>query len=124
LDDSPEGLEEVYHFRHPELLVSATDTRNVLENFDYHQDILQKKKFAKFSYLVAIPWGILLILSVIGQGWQGGWKLDTSEFIAVVTTTTGSVFGFAYVLGRYLYGSKAYSSKTIANDSVQSDASK
>lgn len=110
------------HFGRPDLLINTDDTRNNLENIDYRNDIWQKRNFARFSYCVAVPWCALLILSVIGQGWSGGWQLDATEFIAVVTTTTGSVFGFAYVLGRYLYGSKGYRSQTAANDSAQSDS--
>ncbi|MEZ5823959.1 MAG: hypothetical protein R3C97_04235 [Geminicoccaceae bacterium] len=123
LDDTPRSIEELHHFENPELLLSSQDTRNVLENFDYRQDIIQKSWFSKFSYAISLPWCALLIFVIAAQGYEGGWGVESAEFIAIVTTTTASVFGFAYVLGRYLYGSKAYQSKTSAQDSAQSDGS-
>lgn len=121
LDETPTAEEEFQHFGMPELLLDTKNTRDYLENLDYSRDIRQKKHFARFSYCVAVPWFLLLVCSVVAQGYDGGWQLEVPEFVALVTTTTGSIFGFAYVLGRFLYGSKGYRSETSSKDSVQSE---
>ena len=36
IDETPEGYEEAYLFRNPDLLTSPKDTRDILENMDYH----------------------------------------------------------------------------------------
>jgi hypothetical protein len=65
-------------------------------------------------------WALTLIAVVFLQGFDL-LALTQTEFVAVVTTTTASVFGLVYVVGRYLFGSKAYESKTKAADSVAND---
>lgn len=121
IDESPEGYEEDYLFRNPDLLTSSKDTRDLLENMDYHGDIASKKSFKCFAYCVGGVWAALLVYVVFGQGYAGGFQLEKEEFIAIVSTTTASVFGFAYIVGRYLFGSKAYQSKTTVSESVQSE---
>ena len=119
LDSTPEGIEEAWHFDNPNALLSLEDTRNALENHDYSQDIQGKKHFRSFATKVGGWWSVTLIALIIAQGAPFiPYQLEIEEFIAVVTTTTASIFGIVYVIGRYLYGSKAYASKTTANDSV------
>jgi hypothetical protein len=117
IDQTPTGEEESALFNRPALLTSTRDTRDLLENADYHGDILGKRRFGYFAIKVGKLWAITLVLVVFMQGW-GILQLEPEEFIAVVSTTTASVFGLVYVVGRYLFGSKAYESKTKAIDSV------
>ncbi len=119
IDETPSGPEEEWHFEHPLAHVSETDTRDALENHDYSLDIEGKEDFRKFAKRVGWGWTLLLVIVVLAQGFDFiPFTLKTEEFIAVVTTTTASIFGLTYVVGRYLYGSKAYVSKTAAGDSV------
>jgi len=56
------------------------------------------------------------------QGAPEGWKLEKEEFIALITTATAGMWGFAYIVAKYLFGSKGYESKTASSDSVAGDA--
>jgi hypothetical protein len=44
---------------------------------------------------------VQLIAKFFGHG------LDTAEFVAIVTTTTASIFGFWWLVGRYLFSTGA-----------------
>ena len=48
---------------------------------------------------------MFLMLVTLGQMALGhfGFGLGEPEFIAVVTTTTASVFGFGFIVGNYLF---------------------
>lgn len=120
IDDTPEGIEEAWHFEHPSAYLSHEDTRNALENHDYQRDIEGKREFRIFATRVGGWWAFMLIILIFAQGSPIPFRLSPEEFIAVVTTTTASIFGITFVVGRYLYGSKAYVSKTSASDSVAS----
>ncbi|WP_292285894.1 hypothetical protein [Marivita sp.] len=120
IDDTPEGLEEAWHFEHPNAYVGHEDTRNALENHDYQRDIEGKRDFRVFATRVGGWWAFMLGVIIFAQGLPIPFQLTPEEFIAVVTTTTASIFGITFVVGRYLYGSKAYVSKTNASDSVSS----
>jgi hypothetical protein len=111
-------LRNAWHFEHPDVYVSHKDTRDALENHDYQRDIEGKREFRVFATRVGGWWAFMLILLVFAQGSPIPFQLSPEEFIAVVTTTTASIFGITFVVGRYLYGSKAYASKTNASDSV------
>lgn len=64
---------------------------------------------------LAISWSLFLAWVTLGQGFetnhyifgiwlvQGEFHLETSEFIAVVTTTTATVFGFLVIVTRHLF---------------------
>lgn len=117
LDETPTGEEEFALFSQPELLTSTQDVRDYLENADYQSDIKAKRSFQKFALKIGYCWAVMLIVTIALQGF-GLFHFEQAEFIAIVTTTTSSVFGLAYVVGRYLFGSKAYKSNTISADSV------
>lgn len=121
IDQTPTGEEESALFNRPALLTSTRDTRDLLENADYHGDILGKRRFGFFALKVGKWWALTLIAVVFLQGFNL-LALTQTEFVAVVTTTTASVFGLVYVVGRYLFGSKAYESKTKSADSVASES--
>lgn len=79
--------------------------RKRLSNRQTEQNINERKKYASNSSRLAICWAAFLIIVVIAQfvaRWFGS-GLHSEEFIAVVTTTTASVFGFWYLVGRYLF---------------------
>jgi hypothetical protein len=120
IDETPTGEEESALFSKPGLLTSTRDTRDLLENADYHGDILGKRRFGLFALMVGKWWALTLIAVVFLQGF-GVLALTSTEFVAVVTTTTASVFGLVYVVGRYLFGSKAYESKTKSADSIAAE---
>jgi cytosine/uracil/thiamine/allantoin permease len=76
-----------------------------LSNIQIAQNIEERKKYGKYSSRLAIAWMVFLIIVVIAQFVASlfGVGLHPEEFIAVVTTTTASVFGFWYLVGRYLF---------------------
>jgi hypothetical protein len=79
--------------------------RRLLSNIQIAQNIGERKKYGRYSLILAISWLIFLIMVVIAQfaARLYGAGLHPEEFIAVVTTTTASVFGFWYLVGRYLF---------------------
>jgi len=117
IDKTPTGQEEQALFSRPELLTSVKDTRDFLETADYRGDIVGKSRFQAFALRIGKWWALMLIAVIFLQG-VNVLTLEPEEFIAVVTTTTASIFGIVYVVGRYLFGSKAYESKTKSVDSV------
>lgn len=69
----------------------------------------------KIARALAISWSIFLMIVVIMQGttvnaWICGFipvfksfHLSSTEFIAVVTTTTATIFGFLIIISRHLF---------------------
>lgn len=74
----------------------------------------------KIARRLALVWSLFLVFIIMAQGIGEGvsvllpfynvrvpllpkFSLDPSEFIAVVTTTTASVFGFLIIVARYLF---------------------
>lgn len=107
LDPSAGGAAEAELFSHPTSLTDPDIQRKALENRDFHNDILQKEKFAGRAYFFSFIWVAFLILIVIFQAFNiFNFELQVPEFVAVVTTTTASVFGFSFIVGRYLFGRK------------------
>jgi hypothetical protein len=77
-----------------------------LRNISYGQDINQRKRYAIRSYRVTLYWVWFLIgISVLQLASKLAFSrgLETVEFVTIVTTTTGSVFGFWWLVGRYLF---------------------
>jgi cytosine/uracil/thiamine/allantoin permease len=76
-----------------------------LANQSTEQDIKQRQKFADSAYKITFIWTVFIIGISTGQLTARFWDkgLHDSEFIAVLTTTTASVFGFWYLVGRYLF---------------------
>ncbi len=69
------------------------------------QDHHHRDKYAKIAYGIMKTWVVFLRLVTLGQMALGhfGFGLGEPEFIAVVTTTTASVFGFGFIVGNYLF---------------------
>jgi cytosine/uracil/thiamine/allantoin permease len=79
--------------------------RKHLSNIQIAQNIEERKKYGRYSYILAILWTVFIIIVISAQfiARLFGSGLHSEEFIAVVTTTTASVFGFWYLGGRYLF---------------------
>lgn len=104
LDDTPTGDEEFRDWN-DEPLVSG-------ENWDPDA---ARIRIDRISRTLAICWSLFLAWVILAQGFdtdhvifwlwpiQGSFHLETSEFIAVVTTTTATVFGFLVIVARHLF---------------------
>lgn len=104
LDDTPTGDEEFRDWN-DQPLVSG-------ENWDADAARIRIDRIAR---ALAIGWSLFLVWVILAQGYdtdhlifwlwpiQGSFNLETSEFIAVVTTTTASVFGFLIIVARDLF---------------------
>ena len=71
------------------------------------QILYLREDFAERAFIITICWLIFLCFVTVAQlvlpicRW--GNRLESSEFIALVTTTSATVFGFWYVVGRSLF---------------------
>jgi hypothetical protein len=107
LDDTPTGDEEFRDWN-DQLLVSG-------ENWDENAARIRIDRIAR---ALALGWSSFLVWVILAQGYSsnhhfmwllpihGEFHLETSEFIAVVTTTTASVFGFLIIVARDLFSGK------------------
>jgi hypothetical protein len=94
---------------------SPAKEAEVFDEADYHskkikndslkQDIAERKKYADFAKDLTSRWVwsilILTAAQMVLRCWDRG--LKEAEFIAFLTTTTASVFGFWWLVGRYLF---------------------
>ena len=110
LDSTPTGLEEEVAFSEPALYRpenwSDPDVRRkLLSNVDYENDIKEKRRFAKFAYRVAWAWVLFLMVVIWCQAVPDWFAFELQEFAfgLVVGSLTISVFGFAYLVGKYLF---------------------
>lgn len=108
LDSTPTGEEEYRDFDDIELARGST-------TFDEDK---AKTRVDRIARRLAISWTILLVYIIFAQGIKTGvsvqicslsvpimpkFSLTPSEFIAVVTTTTASVFGFLVIVANHLF---------------------
>lgn len=81
--------------------------RRELQNQDLAGDIEEKKKFAWHAYKLAWTWLVFLIvltwLQAVPDWFQ--FRLDEWAFRILSTSVTAAVFGFAYLIGKYLFPS-------------------
>lgn len=106
LDDSPTGREEEENlFANP--INKPTDLNSLILH-ERTQDMGERIFFADRAFFLTFIWVIFLVVlpfvQMIFSIWGKG--LSDSQFITVVTTTTTSVFGFWYLVGRYLFPNK------------------
>lgn len=111
LDDTPTGDEEFQAWLSPEILQKKWDPDAARTRID------------RISRRLATFWSFFLVYIIIAQGNGDGytfpWKflglswrplmsfhLPPSEFIAVVTTTTVTVFGFLVIVANHLFKTK------------------
>lgn len=104
LDDTPTGDEE---FR------DWNDQPRVSGNWDPDA---ARCRIDRIARSLAICWSLFLAWILLAQGFdknhlilwvwpiQGSFHLETTEFVAVVTTTTAAVFGFLVIVARHLFG--------------------
>ncbi|WAC47650.1 hypothetical protein OVA03_13190 [Asticcacaulis sp. SL142] len=116
LDNTPTAAEEDTAFTtpniyRPENWQDPEVRRKLLDNDDFQNDIDEKKRFAKFAYFIGRAW-VLALLAIIwlqavkeppGDPW--GFELDELTFKLVFGGLTTSIFGFAYLVGKYLFPS-------------------
>ncbi len=110
LDTTPTGMEEEAAFSEPGILdpriwVDPDVRLKLLSNADFANDIKEKRRFAKFAYRVAAIWAFFLIIVIWLQAvpdWFG-FVLPDLAFSLVVGSLTLSIFGFAYLVGKYLF---------------------
>jgi hypothetical protein len=95
---------------------SHEDQEKRLRNQALAQDIAERRKFAKRSFVLTCAWIVFIILSTVAQFVLNafGKGLERSEFITLVTTTTGSVLGFWLLVGRYLFPSPSQPRDRVA----------
>src|SRR3990167_6636673 len=104
LSKNPSGFdEERYLFEHP--IQDPTELNERLKIQQKKQDLSYREQYYRMTHCLVRTWtwflivltGIQMIMSVWNKG------LVPSEFIALVTTTTGTIFGLFYLVGRYLF---------------------
>jgi len=82
-------------------------SRRKLSNKQYEQNIRERKRYGLYAYRITRTWVGALIFFVFAQMFLKLFNagLAPEEFITLVTTTTASVFGFWWLVGKYLFGS-------------------
>jgi hypothetical protein len=95
-DAEPTGVKEAEAF---------AGRRLEAQTAQLEQNVRERRRFAMRAYRMAQLWICFLIIVVILQIFLRifGSGLHDKEFITVVTTTTGTVFGFWWLVGRYLF---------------------
>lgn len=103
LDLTPTGSEED-DFLFGQELDSPKDLNSQILA-ERQQDMGERILFADRAFLVTLVWVLFLValtfLQMVFSIWGHG--LSDSQFVTVVTTTTASVFGFWYLVGKYLH---------------------
>lgn len=76
-----------------------------LKNQDLEGDISEKRRFAKHAYFLAWTWLAFLIVVTFLQATPDwfDFQLDEWAFRILFTSVTAAVFGFAYLVGKYLF---------------------
>ncbi len=101
IDRHPTPEEEAGDFDDPQRQMERLKAR------DLEGDIEEKKKFAWHAYKLAWTWLVFLIVLTWLQAvpdWFS-FKLDEWAFRILSTSVTAAVFGFAYLIGKYLFPS-------------------
>lgn len=106
LDSTPTGEEE---------FADWNDERRLSGEWDPNA---ARTRIEKISRTLVVSWSLFLAYIILAQGFRKGFlvlwlipvapafHLESSEFIAVVTTTTLSVFGFLIIVSRHLFSAK------------------
>ena len=99
IDPNPTPREEYDDFDDPARRIAK------LQADDFEGDIEEKKKFAWHAYRLAWTWlGFLIVVTWLQAvpDWFG-FELDDWAFRILFTSVTAAVFGFAYLIGKYLF---------------------
>lgn len=106
LDDTPTGDEEFRDWN-DEPRVSG----------DWDPDAA-RTRIDRMARALAVLWSLFLAWIILAQGYDtdhfflsllpihGAFHLESGEFIAVVTTTTATVFGFLVIVTRHLFSNR------------------
>lgn len=83
----------------------AEEHARQLEGEEHRQILDHRHRFSEISYGIMQAWvGFLIVLTLSQFSLKPlGMGLESSEFIAVITTTTASVFGFGLLVGNFLF---------------------
>jgi hypothetical protein len=104
INPHPAPDEEALFFDHlePE---DQTRRKLRLENDRIDQDNKLSKEYSTRAFYFAITWLIFLIVFIAAQSVLVaiGMGMSDKSFIAVVISLTAAVFGFWYLVGRYLF---------------------
>ena len=104
LEQHPSGDKE------EEIVFGNPDTQaKHIKNESDKQDIEERRKFAQKAYCIAHTWMTFLIAIAFLQflfGKSAFVGLTALEFNIVFTSASASVFGFWYLVGRYLFNTK------------------
>lgn len=79
--------------------------QHAIRNDSDQQDVFERKRYASHAYSITQAWvGFIIVITIAQMTLKPfGMTLETSEYIAFVTTTTASVFGFWLLVGNYLF---------------------
>lgn len=115
LDPDPTGEEE--------LRAIASGNEAIASGAAHYDEEAAKIRLDKVAHRLAIAWSVFLVCIIMMQGLKKGlsvplpmtvlggdtlwilphFDLESTEFIAVVTTTTATVFGFLTIVAGYLF---------------------
>jgi hypothetical protein len=89
-------------------LTDHESARKKLENESLRQDIDERKTFADRAFGITIIWIVFLLILTLCQFFLRKFEFGLSplEFNIVFSTTTASVFGFWFLVGKYLFNAK------------------
>lgn len=90
----------------PEEDIGLTEKARAQLDHEEHSQVLEHRdKFSEFAYGITRAWvGFLIVLTCSQFGLvRFGYGLSQAEFITVFSTTTAAVFGFAVLVGNFLF---------------------
>lgn len=103
LDDTPSGIAEEEQLFEREVIDQA-DLNDIILH-ERRQDMAERKLFADRAYFITKVWIWFLVglsaTQIAVSFWHVG--LTNAQFVTVVTTTTTSVLGFWFLVGKYLH---------------------
>jgi len=107
LDKEPSGREEEEElFDDPP--ADPTTVKPLIDP-EKQQDMGERIKFSERAFDLVNKWTCfiftLTLVQMICSFWNKG--LTNTEFVAIVTSTTATVFGLPYFVGRYLFPDKS-----------------
>lgn len=101
LDTTPTGGEEE-RFLYGQEVEDPRDL-NAVVILERIQDMDERKLYADRAFAITLVWVFFLVGITVAQFFKGVFGLSDAQFVTVVTTTTASVFGFMFLVGRYLH---------------------
>lgn len=85
--------------------------RNRILNKHLEEDQKERKKYSTYAFVITCGWiTFLILIAFIQICLHKG--LTQTEFVAVMTTTTASIFANWYLVGKYLFYKQVNFKKT------------